>query len=591
MCGIGGIFFSSVDLVDNSIINSFERLKVRGPDNFSVERFDNKNLMVHSRLAIIDPYTSSNQPMQSMCRRYYIVFNGEIYNFQELKRFLIKKGVGVDNINSDTGILLEGFLKLGVDFISLLRGMFACSIYDSYKKINYVFRDQFGIKPLYYSYSPSYGLIFSSLHGVVSEISKSVGINLSGPNKSSIIESFIFRGPISPFLDSINEISPGVLYTFSKNNIIEQPINFDVIPSGTKEKSADIIKESVSSHLVSDTPVALLLSGGVDSSLLAQFCNTNDLVGSYTYKQNTSLDESHFADAVASQTNLVSNHVELDFNDIISWLSLIDIPITDPSAIPIFSISKKVRNDKIKVLLSGEGADEIFGGYKKYRLVFLINLLIKFRLKRFLILFFNKFKFRSIFVNGTDIYFTGSSSPIQVHDLFQLFKNSSDVTDVLKRRSFLIDGSKDIHIKLCEYEIKNRLNYDLLRRSDMATMASSVECRVPFVDKYVLELGKSLTFKDKFGFWGLDTKKTLRKLLSPSIKSIVNRPKTGFDLDLKLWFTKLSSICETYLLEKKIIFLNYSKIESLYNNYENLSSNDLYILWSWLVIESAVRNN
>ena len=589
MCGIGGILGNGISDLDHLVEDIFMGLETRGPDAFHIKYIHDYGYLAHARLSILDNNARSNQPMSSKCGRYVLVYNGEIYNFRELSNWMAGKGHFLDYSNSDSRVLIEGFAHFGISFISRLRGMFAACIYDVQEKMTYLFRDTYGIKPLYYSVVDTTKLVFGSRTCVVKRALAAIGDPCNRISDASLVEAFMFRGPITNFYENIFEIKPGTVLVFDAcgniNSItIEQP------PLASSNDIVTTLSNSMIKHLVADAPVAVMLSGGVDSTILSQFGSELGLKCGYTYKQTTHLDESAFAQQVARECEIELRNVSLDNEDLKGWLSYIDIPITDPSAVPIYSIAKAAYNDGYKVLLSGEGADEIFGGYKKYKAALLVNTGIRLGFKKIILKLLRSVVFRGLHVIKNKIYFTGSSSPISVPDLKKIFNEDIDIDRIIEKSSLELCGAQEFHKELSKFEISNRLANDLLKRSDMATMAGSIECRVPFVDKEVISFASDLNFASKFSWHGLSTKKALRLSLRRKLRSIVNRPKTGFDLDLKNWIASLYSDFEKFIEDKQINIFDYGHLEQLLKNYKHLSSSDLYVLWSWLIVETSIRN-
>ena len=588
MCGIGGILGSDLRYDKSEMADVFSGLQVRGPDSFKVNYIAALGFLAHARLSIIDPYENSNQPLTSTCGRFSIVYNGEIYNYREIRNFLTSNGLNVQHIDSDTHIILEGFRKYGVSILRKFRGMFAMCITDNHQKKVYLIRDMYGSKPLYFSYNESGILSFASYVSVVKKCRSKLNELEETINQNALIETFLFRGPVSNFYNEISELPPGTIAEFDLAGAVNlrklEPIN-----QNNKETTSEIIADSVMKHLVSDVPVGIMLSGGVDSTIISQFGANIGLSQGYTFKQSNTLDESSHAAAVADDCNLDLENVEVAQNDILEWLHNLDIPITDPSAVPIYSMAKRAKADGIKVLLSGEGADEIFGGYRKYKFVMLLNFLVRFGLKKFIINLLKSNPIRGVFVTNENLYFTGSSSPISTETLQELFVSHDKIKDTISCASLLIDGSHEFHTKIAEHEIKYRLNADLLKRSDLATMAASVECRVPFVDVEVINFAQKQTFRDKFNWHGLGSKYNLRSCLRPNLRKIVNRPKTGFELDLIQWIELLEAKCQIYIKERQFDALNYIFIGQLLRRYKQLSSNHLYVLWAWITLENSIR--
>jgi asparagine synthase (glutamine-hydrolysing) len=586
MCGIGGIVSdNTLSLKAPDFLSAFQLLESRGPDNFEIKNLGENVVLAHARLSIIGD-SSGNQPIQSICKRYWMVFNGEIYNYQflrvEVLAYSSLRALGA----SDSEVLLEGFAIWGFDFFKKLRGMYAIGIYDSEEDLFYLHRDHFGIKPLYYFCDEDF-MTFSSQPDVIASVySKVRGVN-KNVELPALIESFIFRGSSSPLFDGLLEVLPGQLLCFHRNKLIRKEF-LDYSYNGPSESLASELSEAMRLHMVSDVPVGIFLSGGVDSSIIAQFAKPYGLKKAFTYKQEGARDESIYAQSVADSLEMDLEKVEAGINDVKAWLNGLYMPITDPSAVPILAISRHAKKLGYKVLLSGEGADEIFGGYKKYKLALLLNLLVGLGLRRFVCKIIKMFPLRSIFTYRDSLYFYGSSSPVSVDDLKLLFPNE-DIENVLIPISLKISGRFNFIKDITNFEISKRLNYDLLRRSDVATMAASVECRVPFVDQNVVSIGRSLPYYKKFGWLLSSSKKLLRSELSGGLKRIVNRPKTGFEINLLEWLDSMEDYFNSFDLERRIDGLDYDYVGYEFKERANREGSRLYMLWAWLVVEMVVR--
>jgi asparagine synthase (glutamine-hydrolysing) len=586
MCGIGGIISDHrLGLIGSDLLSSFKLLELRGPDNFGLTTINQRVVFAHARLSIIGDSTG-DQPIQSKCKRYWMVFNGEIYNYKTLRVEILAHSNLSSLGSSDSEVLLEGFAIWGVNFFKKLRGMYAISIYDVEQNLLYLYRDHFGVKPLYYLLEEGF-MTFSSQSDVIASIYRKVRGIPKNVELDAIIESFIFRGSSKALFNGLLEVLPGELICFQGHKQVYKKLIGNPL-SVTTESLASKLSETMRLHMISDVPVGFLLSGGVDSTIIGQFGKPYGLTQAFTFKQQGVSDESIHAQRVADILGLDLVGVETEKADIIDWLNCLYMPITDPSAVPILAISKKAKKLGYKVLLSGEGADEVFGGYKKYKLVLILNLLIRLGCRRIISFVVNKMRLRSIFIYKDSIYFYGSSSPISVDELKKLFPNRH-IEEIIMPISLKLTGGFNFIKDLTNFEIAKRLNYDLLRRSDMATMAASVECRVPFVDDHIIAVGRSLPYYKKLGLLLFSTKKALRSELNKGLKEVVNRPKTGFEIELLDWLNIFEDKFKIFIEERKIEGLNYDYIIGEYNERTKSVNSKLYILWAWLVVETVTR--
>ena len=381
ICGISGLFNIDGSAVDETLIQKMNDSQIhRGPDAEGVW-IDNNIGFGHRRLKIIDLSDESNQPMVSQNGRYVITYNGEIYNYKHIRNELKNKGVNFKT-KSDTEVILEMFSMYGTDSIKSLSGMFAFAIWDKADQLLILCRDQIGIKPLYYSLSSS-RLIFSS------EIKAMLYCDNSIRSIDTNSMWFYYRmlttsKPNSIFRD-IKKIEPGtymqigngnkksvVTYfdlekTFIKRNEFNKPIDQEI--SIAKEK----IFEAVQKNLVSDVPVGAFLSGGLDSSaiigIMDHFKSPIDSkisTFSMRFPSNDEINEEKYAEIIANHFN--TNHFSIttddDFSkdlDNILWHS--DEPFSVPASLGIFYLAKLAYQENNKVVLTGDGGDEVFGGY------------------------------------------------------------------------------------------------------------------------------------------------------------------------------------------------------------------------------------
>lgn len=382
MCGINGIIDRNnrSEIEINTILTKMNNLIIhRGPDDdgFIVTKQDSFSLgMAMRRLSIID-LTSGKQPIYSEDKKIVIVFNGEIYNYRILKSKLEAEGVHF-NTTSDTEVILKLYEKYGVESFKWLDGMFGFSIYDQNINKLYIARDFFGEKPLYYTNTGQQFLWASELKSIISTITTKPEISKKGLN-------LYFRLTYIPapytIYDNIFKLEANhyIEYNLTTHEKTITKINEEPVPKeekisfdNAKKQVKNLVYDSVSSRSISDVPLGTFLSGGVDSSIvslcLSQATNKKIETFSIGFKK-TKFDESDKARLVAKMIN--SNHHEFiigedDLKDNISEILLnFDEPFSDTAALPTYLVSKKTK-DYVKVALTGDGGDEVFGGYNKY---------------------------------------------------------------------------------------------------------------------------------------------------------------------------------------------------------------------------------
>ena len=374
MCGISG--FISKKYRKEDLIKMNNALTHRGPDA-SGYFFDQENGigLAHRRLSIIDLSDSANQPMTSHCDRYVVVYNGEVYNFDEIRKKILTINW---KTNSDTEVILEAFVKWGVDFVHQLNGMFAIAIYDIYENILYLFRDRVGIKPLFYSFQNEQ-LIFAS------EIKSINKLNINKTISYNAVYDYLHLGYITgnqSIYNEIRKVKPGSYIIFKNKKItekyywtLEDKFHNDTLTNlqTSKNKLNDLLRESIKKRLISDVPIGTFLSGGTDSSIVSSIAQdvNESTINTYSigFKDNK-YDESKYAKKVADYLGTNHNEFILTENDALNELEDImdhfDEPFADSSALPTMLVSKMARK-YVKVCLSGDGGDELFMGYGAYK--------------------------------------------------------------------------------------------------------------------------------------------------------------------------------------------------------------------------------
>ena len=375
MCGICG-FIGNGDLYDlNKMIDNNN---YRGPDDKNKYYDIDKNVFIgHTRLSIVD-VLNGIQPMKSKDNQIVISYNGEVYNHNDLRKDLESDQIIFKTKNSDTEVVLKLYEKYGIEFVSKLNGMFAIAIYD--KNINKLFlvRDRFGEKPLFYSFNKN--LIFSSTSKAITDF-KNFETEISLKSLAKYYAYGFIPSPLTIYKD-IKKVEPGtyIEYDLEKKRIKNSTYWKYTINYEPKEKKLDeyieefkfLFLSSVKQRLNADVPVGVLLSGGIDSSSVAYYANKISKKKIETFSigfENKNYDESDYFKSFSKKINVSNLYEILNFNKIYSSFDDIfkklDEPISDPSLIPTY-LACKLAKSKVKVLLSGDGADEIFCGYNTF---------------------------------------------------------------------------------------------------------------------------------------------------------------------------------------------------------------------------------
>ena len=610
MCGIAGhINMNNNNILSSSSLENMVNSMIhRGPDDDGFY-IDDSVQMGMRRLSIIDTHNGA-QPIISDDESIIVIMNGEIFNYKTLRGNLIKDGYTFKT-HSDTEVLLNLYIKHGKDCIAHLDGMFAFCIYDRNKKIVWIARDRVGIKPLFYSILDSSVVFGSTLDSIIK--SKLIKPKLCQES----IDCYLFLSYIptpKTIYENILKLEPGHEIYIDFNQIVIKKY-WDInsfISNKIKNKTEEIdptlnslLDESVSKHSVSDQPVGTFLSGGLDSSIITyKYNDISSNFSCYTADfKNKDQSDSIYAAKIAKTLNL--NHIKVDMDKIDHLKNLdelvryMDEPVYDSSILPTYLLSKSAKKDGISVLLAGNGADEVFGGYKRHyaELTYYLRGKLSFVHKSILKIFskiFNlnvhkilQLKFKYI---GYAIVYSGNHlkilSNLSNNKLKKIENNlKSYFTSKIKSKSLSFKNRMKLIDFNC-YLLDNGLSI-----LDKCTMAASIEGRVPYLDHKLLQY----TFKNEDIENNSEnyknSKKFLRKLLDKSkISFISDRNKLGFDMPVNnvlanknnIEHIRLTLISTRSILEKYIDYpLMYKMvIDNKYENAENIMS--IYVLSKWI---------
>ena len=561
MCGIAGVFkFDKTKInpeVTNIIKNSLEH---RGPDFSRIDYLSDYVALIHTRLAIIDLDYRSNQPMVSNDKRHSIVFNGEIYNYKEIRKELESKGV-VFSTDGDTEVLLEAYVKYGSDVLNILRGQFAFVIYDSLEDSFFLARDRVGIKPLYFSVNEK-NLIFSS---EIKAIENSGLVSFSPDLDSYVAYMRHLCVPSNKTGNkNISKVEPGHFLKVTNDGIVEKTkywdpfsieVNHDINEKEAINKVEELLIESVEYRKVSDVEVGLFLSGGLDSSLVGKLM-TNEKRSSI---KSFNIDyEDHFDgykgevnEARFAASNLGINLIEdkiayEDFKKIIDNYSFYqDDLIGDEVGIPLYFLGKSSNHNGIKVVQVGEGADELFYGYEHWLRFMKLNRFLKPVTKKN----FKSINFKghrgnlvsNILLNRTS--FAGGALGFNLPEIDNLlYGGISEEFQLVnyvdnKWNDFFSNKNAKLSKWMTLIDLHIRLPELLLMRMDKLIMQSSIEGRVPFLDhkliEFVLSVPVEIIFNKNI------TKPLLKKVAKKHIpEKISNRKKQGFRAPVGEWIKK-----------------------------------------------------
>lgn len=566
MCGIVGFIVQRGQRGQRDLIKVLSDMAVaiahRGPDDegfFETVTRDGEYCvgLGHRRLSIID-LENGHQPLSNEDRSIQIVFNGEIYNFKELRRSLIAKGYRFST-KSDTETIVHAYQEYGEGCVKHLRGMFAFAIWDAVKERLFLARDRFGKKPLFI-YDKEDKLLFAS---EAKSLLLFPGVN-KAVNREAVFDYLVYRyvpGPLTLF-SGIRKLMPGTWMMWEKGKSKEhryytppdqQPPRSAIVPGDVVDTFLKRLEEAVRIRMVSDVPFGAFLSGGIDSSAIVGLMARQSSLPIQTFSvgfTEQQYNELDYANIIAKEFRC--EHHEL----VISWTHLMDelpalirfrdAPISEPSDIPIFFLSREARQ-YVKMVLTGEGSDEVLGGYPKHvfehyaEIYQIIPELLRHKLIEPLIHAL-PYRFRRLKTAACSL------SLEQMEDRFPRWFGALTKQEVLSlmaspkhcypERSAVyfdsISGNSALR-KILFFDQTSWLPDNLLERGDRMTMAASLEARMPFMDHELAAFVSGLP--DRYRVRGLQTKWILRQAMKRLLpKSILERPKVGFRVPVNEWF-------------------------------------------------------
>ena len=571
MCGFSG-YYDSINSI-TSLNESLNLIQHRGPDDSGTYvNHSSKIGLGHRRLSIIDPSTLGHQPMLDSKEKIVLVFNGEIYNFKELKTDLTKKGFTFKG-DSDTEVLLNLYISKGTQMLSQLNGIFSFAIWDENLGQLFLARDSFGVKPLYYSISENNFCFSSEIKSLLPLMSVGSRQTLDAESISRYLSFLWCPGSGTP-LKSVKKLPPGEAIIVKNGYIVDQwpwfqlPVFSQNQKQLNKEQSISGVRshlrQAVHRQMVSDVPVGAFLSGGLDSSSIVAFakevapdirCFSIDTRGK---NDNGFVDDLPYAKVAAKYLDVPLDIVTIDShnmaNDIEKMIYQLDEPLADPAALNVLYISQLARQQGIKVLLSGAGGDDLFTGYRRHYALQIekywnwmpksVRLSLESltghldtsnHIKRRISKLFsgaglssedrliNYFRWtddtilESLFIPELRSEIKSNNPNSVMYDFIEPIITDASRLDcmlALEQRYFLTD---------------HNLNY-----TDKMSMAVGVEARVPFLDKDLVKLASKIP--NKYKQKGSVGKWVLKKAMEPYLpKEIIYRPKTGFGVPLRGW--------------------------------------------------------
>jgi asparagine synthase (glutamine-hydrolysing) len=619
VCGLIGSRIwdtSSFEAVKDKTHKAINTLTHRGPDSrgFFSSKIHGLNLG-HSRLSIFDLSETGNQPMASRSGQSQLIYNGAIYNYLELKKELELEGITFRG-TSDTEVLLESLKKHGTNCLDKIRGMFAFAFWDEQEQVLILSRDRVGKKPLYYWHTEKEFFFASEINTLASYIpSNKLEIN---PTALDDYLTWGYIGGENTIYQGIHCLPPGCFLILDSNNRIKiQPywkpdweaasaVETPYLLQNTEE----ILQEAVAIRLRSDVPVGILLSGGIDSGLvtaLAAKASSNPISTFCVGLENSKFDERAPAREIAKLFN--TNHHEIILKpDIAGSLGKILFsygqPFADASAIPSYFVSE-FASQSVKVVLNGDGGDELFCGYRRHVLAYYLKYLslgsgsiststLAAGLLKILPVptghrtgfsFFYRL-LRVLAAQGATRHLRLTSDGFDIEEKKSLYKNPEDFLNnggFLEKKLRAMGSLKNLDLLLAT-DFEFELPYDLLVKMDIAAMSHGLESRSPFLDSKLVDHSMSIPLSRKLN--GIQTKPLLRKIASRHLpSSILNLPKRGFEIPLKDWLTgEMKNQCHDMLLNSSGIvadIFNKPRIESLLNDKNSINSN--HSRWAQMV--------
>lgn len=625
MCGIAGISGFSAEDSSSALKKMLFSIAHRGPDDEGI-LVDDLLAIGHRRLSIIDVSQLGHQPMGIKNDKVWIVYNGEIYNFQAIRKQLIQKGYHFRS-ETDTEVLLHGYQEWGIDVLSHLNGMFAFAIYDKLKQCLLVARDRLGIKPLYYSILPDNRLVFAS------EIRALLASNLIPPklNEKAISTFLQYQSVPAPntLIRGIDMLLPGQYILKNRSGITKSKywnlaVSGDPI-SNLKEKPTKNIRKllvsAVEKRMIADVPLGAFLSGGIDSSLIVAIMSriTKQPVKTFTVAfEDHKFQDGHYSKIVADQFKTSHTELKLSFEDVLDQIpeaiSAQDHPSGD--GINTYLVSKAARKDGLTVALSGLGSDELFAGYAGFQRVYrqqknqifwkLVPPGIR---KEFGQLIENKASNIKIRKIGQMIQTSGKIA--EVYPLTRQFFSPQQSQFILSQNSnyYTIDlysrllsdllanrkkNSDHVISQISNAELRTYMHDVLLRDTDQMSMSNSLEVRVPFLDHQLVEY--VLQLPDKYKFKKKQTKALLLETFKDLLPDkVIDRPKQGFIMPFDDWMKgPLQALCQ----ENLNAISNLKMFDQVYINtlWDCFLKGSKAVSWSriWLLIALGAwckRNN
>jgi len=610
MCGITGAFSTNL-IRQESIDAATNSLAHRGPNaSGSYKDEYGKFVLGHRRLSILDLSDTANQPMYSTCGRYVMVYNGEVYNFNELRARL--PGFSWKT-TSDSEVILELFASSGVAFLSWLNGMFSIAIYDTVERKVLIARDQVGIKPLFYYYHDSLLVFASELKAIRAYLREE---NRPMPINRSSVPGFLHLGFIAEpdtiyqhtykfpagYYGTVSEENPCLTLTRYWNPadfFLTDPIRDTVKALGEYK---ELLFSSISDQMVSDVPLGTFLSGGIDSSLVTAVAAqlSSRKVNTFSIGFNEAqYDESMHASAVASHLGTEHHTFKVSADEVLELvphlMEIYDEPFADSSAFPTMLVSKLAKQH-VTVALSGDGGDELFQGYGMYTWASrLANPFVKAIRKP---LYYSGQWMNNRYRRASNLFNYPSSSHIPTHIFSQeqSYFSEQELSALLIQNDFNFDdintikhaGNANAAEKQALWDFEHYLKDDLLVKVDRAGMFYSLETRVPLLDTRLVEFSLNLDYNLKVNKQH-GSKYLMKKVLYELVpRKLFERPKRGFAIPLQEWLKgPLFWMIDRYLTKgvvDKHGFVHFKQVKDLLSRFQSGQDHLYNRIWILVVL-------
>jgi len=623
MCGISGYIQPKNNLDQNQFFSNdliqlmVDKIDHRGPDEQGTKIIDNVALG-HSRLSIIDLNAHSNQPFSNQNIGIHLVFNGEIYNYKDLRSQLVNKGYKF-NTSSDTEVLLTSYEEWGIECVHKFEGMFAFALYDQFEDILHLVRDRLGKKPLFYSATDKYVVFGSEIKSLL--VHKQIDRNVDFDALDEYL-SLNYCVAERTLFSSIKQLAPGERIEVKSDCSLTKIKYWDIdyINQSNKEKSyyfekfEAILEESITKRLDSDVPLGSFLSGGIDSSVISYYAskNTSNRLNTFSVGfDDKSFNELPYAKILSEKINskhrsIIVSDVSHDIVEKIVWHA--EEPTADSSMVPMYFLSKLAK-EHVSVCLSGDGADEILAGYETYSAYYLALAFQK-----------TPSSLRNFFVNQVLSMIPISSKKYNFRDKLERFLYASNFDnykmhyswrcifdDNLKKeliskkaKSFVSGYDASLMYeeifksnatslnKMLYTDTKIYLPNDMLVKVDRMSMAHSLEVRSPFLDHKLVEF--AFQMPDAYKLKNLFNKKyILKRVMRDKLpKAILNRKKAGFNSPISYWLkNSLKESSYDFILSDAFLrsgLFNPEVIIKILDDHNNDVKDNSYQIWSLYVL-------